>query len=366
MKISIYLTRGAFFRGCVSLVGFVIALSTPSLAVAQTSMEELIKGAKQEGRLVLMSGPSTWGSERGVRAVADAFSKKYGFNARVEFVPGPNMARMAARVLDENRAGGKASTDLLAGTAETILRLIDAGVAEPVGWRQYFPELHKDMVELDGRAIQFYTQFPGVLYNTKRVEKQNVPKQLSDLLDPRWKGIIGAPPYTGHLAMMAFAIEELGIERMKSFFAAYSRQVAGFLRCGEEQRVASGEFPIMFFACDVLGPIWEAELKKIPIGGVVLRDAALMVPAYFAIPKNAPNPNMAKLWGGYVLTEGNAIYERHSYNSSHLVQGSKASQLLRDQAAQGIQSTTLRITDIKGKLSELLEYRKVLADMLKR
>ena len=367
MKSLVCLRLRRMFCCGAALFSFLIVSSASSPATAQRSLEELIKEAGKEGRLTLMSGPSTWGSEEGVKAVQDAFNKKYGLNARVQFVPGPDMAQMAGRVLDENRAKEKSATDILAGTPETILRLIDSGAVETVPWQQYFPELNREMVELNGQVIQFYTQFPGVLYNTKRVEKRNLPGQLNDLLDPRWKGIIGTPPYTGHLAMMAFAIKELGIERMKSFYKAFTGQITGFLRCGEEQRVASGEFPIMFFACDVLGPIWEGELKKIPMGGVVLKDAALMVPAYFTIPRNASNPNMAKLWGGFVLSaEGNRIYERHTYNSSHLVPGSMANRYLKDQTTQGISFTTLRAIDMKDKLPVLLEYRKVLADMLKR
>jgi ABC-type Fe3+ transport system substrate-binding protein len=274
---------------------------------------------------------------------------------------------MASRILDESRAGEKASTDILSGGIDHMLRLIKAKALQPVEWSKYFPAMTGERVEFNGQIVSYYTQFYGVLYNTKRVPSQALPRRMNDLLNAKWKGTMATPPYAGVPARAIVGIKDLSIERMKKFFQSYMPLVGGFIRCGEEERIASGEFNLFFPACDILSAMISAKRKAMPVGGVVLEDFAALEYKYWAIPKTSANPNLAKLWAAFALSpEGNRIYEQQTDNSSHLIEGSEAALFVREMNKKGIRFESLRATEQQNKLNQILEYRKELETALKR
>ena len=367
MRSSIYGNRYASVRWAGSFLVLLSIVATSETAKGQNSLQELVSASKKEGRLVLMSGPSTWGFERGVKALEQAFNQKFGLTTQVRFVPGPDMGRMAASVLDEQRAGQKSSTDILASGLDHVLRLIKAETLESVPWNKYFPELGGERVEFGGQIVQFYTQIYGGLYNTKMLPDAGKIRRMDDLLNPKWKGVMAAPPYAGGPARAVVAVPGLDLERMKNFYRRYNSLLAGFIRCGEEERIASGEFLLFFPACDILSSIVEAKSKRMPLGGFVPEDFAAIEYKYWSVPRNAPNPSTAKLWVGFALSrEGNRVYEQHSHNSSHLIEGSEASRYVNEMTRKGIRFTSLRATEQQHGLEAILQVRKEIEDILKR
>jgi hypothetical protein len=97
----------------------VALLLLPQLAYAQ-KIEQLVAEAKKEGAVTLMASTSTFGGKKGFAELEALFAQRYGFKAKLNLSGGPSFPQMAARILTEQRAGTKSSTDLYLGSDGTF------------------------------------------------------------------------------------------------------------------------------------------------------------------------------------------------------------------------------------------------------
>jgi ABC-type Fe3+ transport system substrate-binding protein len=152
------------------------------------------------------------------------------------------------------------------------------------------------------------------VYNTDLVRREDVPRRLEDVLDPKWKGKIAGNQTVGELARIAMR-PEWGQERMKEFVARLTQQVGGLIRNSEEERLISGEF-LMMVLSNSHGARF-AQRKGAPMGYVIPLDGAVAGFQYLGVPRNASHPNLAKLYVGMVLSaEGQSILWE-TYGSDH-------------------------------------------------
>jgi len=77
-----------------------------------------------------------------------------------------------------------------------------------------------------------------------------------------------------------------GEEKATAFLQKFAKQVAGLIRCGEEERVANGEFAMLAFNCD-MADANDMREKGAPVNGKILRDAGILSYWYLAVPTNA-------------------------------------------------------------------------------
>jgi hypothetical protein len=155
-----------------SLIRFSLSLWLVGVCVPQADAAEsasttgllakLIEGAKEEKELILVGGGGTWGDADTLTALEKGLNKKYGLNARIKFAPGPSMPDMARRIADEFKAGQKATTDLFLGSESHFVELSRSGALSQVQWREAFPYIPAEMIELDGRLLREATRFIGV------------------------------------------------------------------------------------------------------------------------------------------------------------------------------------------------------------
>jgi iron(III) transport system substrate-binding protein len=163
-------------------------------------------------------------------------------------------------------------------------------------WKAYgVPE---SAIEADGTMIKLVTALPSILYNTRLVPKK--PESLTDFLNPEWKGKIASTPYAANFDMLA-SREMWGPEKAIDYTRKLSPQLAGLIRCNENERVASGEFVAYFITCTG-NDADELIRKGAPLAQVVPKDFAVVGYFYLAVPKNAPHPNAAKLFTTYALS----------------------------------------------------------------
>src|SRR5690349_24967436 len=117
------------------LLGLMFA---PFAANAQT-LTQLMDGAKKEGQLVLSWGTGTMGGIEGAQTMEKAFNKKYGLNLPFKFSPGPAMPQFASRIIQEEKAGQPASSDLFIGSENHV-----AGMPrKKLNWPKIFPHITK-------------------------------------------------------------------------------------------------------------------------------------------------------------------------------------------------------------------------------
>jgi iron(III) transport system substrate-binding protein len=206
--------------------------------------------------------------------------------------------------------------------------VVKLNLFEPVDWTQYLPgRITPNMIELDGQIIRIVTGLSGVTYNAQLAPMK--PTVLDDFLTAGWKGKIASTPYAAGLDVL-LAEDVWGKQKTVTFVRALARQIAGVMRCGETERVATGEYLALVMDCtgqDAL--LWQE--KGAPVAQLMPLDAAQQRYYYFAVPKNAQHPSAAKLFTIFLLTEEG---QRLAYDTwkidLHFMPGSKMGAMIAD------------------------------------
>jgi ABC-type Fe3+ transport system substrate-binding protein len=318
------------------------AATSPSPSGDSDTLQQLVDAARREGQLTL-----TWtenaGSREGIRRWIEGFNKHYGLNLDIRFTPGPAMPEMASKVGQEAQAGRPASTDVLVLADDQILPLIRADVLEPVAWTTWAPNVRDPAVLApDGVAVQIGSRVVGITYNTTKVRGDEVPANLQDLLKPQFKGRVASTVYAAGFDLLASG-ELWGEVRTVDYVTRLADQVSGLMRCGEMERIASGEFDVLALDC---GSFVARRLHPIgaPIGHVIPTDAPLLSYWYMAVPRNATHPNAAKLWVNYILSrEAQDILYEGVFIDQHRLPGSKAAAEIEALQASGVRFTEINV-----------------------
>jgi iron(III) transport system substrate-binding protein len=344
----------------------IVSLVVPRVQVAAQTLNDLIAGAKRESEITFVAGATTFGGSKAFSELQTVFNKKFGLNARINLTAGPSMPAMAARIITEAKAGGKSSTDVHLGPPATHADLHNDRLLEPVNYSKIFPWVTKEMEILPGETVLVYTSLQGILYNSNLLLKDKAPKRYEDLVDPRfsrtWAGKMAMPPYTSWLVELSLIWGEKKV-------IEYARKLiplsAGQVRYGEiEERVGSGEYLVMANSGSAVEAMWEWQAKGAPLVGVTASDPVLTSYFQLGVPKNSAHPNLAKLFVAFMASrEAQRIVERYEKRSSHLVEGTRM--------ANYIKENRLKLADPGDLIASFhqgtgLEFRAKLTKMLKQ
>lgn len=328
----------------------------PGIVAAQT-VSQLVEGAKKEGQLVLSWGTGTMGGIEGVQTIEKAFNKTYGLNLSFKYSPGPAMPQLASRIIQEGKAGQSASSDLFIGSENHVARMN----LKKLEWTKIFPHITRPMVDWDGRVMIVVSRTPGLTYNTTMVRAEEVPQKVEDLLNPKWKGKIASTPYAASFDRLALI---WGEEKSTAFLQKFAKQVAGLIRCGEEERVLNGEFAMMAFNCD-LADANDMREKGAPVNGRIFKDAGILSYWYLAVPSNSAHPNAASLLAAFMLTkEGQDILWKTEKTSSHLVEGTHMFKFVKEQERQGVKFYANPVSDVVKNHENQSRVRQKFQDIL--
>ncbi len=328
------LSRLIFFRFfriswmvVATLALLVTVYAVPVKAERSAELKKLIEGAKKETTLRAMwSAGSLNGAEGFVRIVA-GLNKRYGTNIKPQFTPGPSMTRMMGKLARELKAGQPASTDVVWGNSGGMLRSSKLSLTKSFNWmaileRPMLKEQGFDPIAPGGIGVASASTLVGVAFNSKLVKGDDIPRTLADTLKPKWKGKIASTPYAA--GMREFAMPDLlGKEAIIKFTKSLSKQISGLMRCGEMDRLTSGEFLMLVLSC---GDQYINKAKRTgePLGYSVLADATVSHTRYASVPVHSQAPNAAALFIAYLHTaEGQKLMwdlnglDFHLYPESH-------------------------------------------------
>ena len=343
-----------------------ILLSVSYLSAAET-MQSLIAAAKNEDEITFVAGAQTFGGRKGLADLEAAFNKRFGLKAKINFAAGPDMNARAARHITEIKSGRKTSSDIFLGSQSHQALMHKENALEKVNYAGLFPWVTKEMEIFPNEAVLVYTSPNGIIYNSNLIAKDKAPKNYADLIDPKlspaWAGKIAIPPYVAWLAELSLV---WGTEKVKDFTRKLVAISGGRLRYSEEERIVSGEFPIMANLGDSLGAMWTWQAKGAPL--VAVPGVTPINTDYFQLstPKSAVHPNLAKLFCAFMATQdAQAIIQKHESRSSHLVEGTLMQKYLRDNKVS-VQEAKLSISYyLKNEDAEGLQFKEELAKILK-
>ena len=287
------------------------------------SLEQIVTEAKKEGEVTLVASASTFGGKKGFAELENLFAKRYGFKAKVSLTGGPSFPQVAARIIAEQKAGAKSSTDLYLGSDGTYVTMDQENALEKVNWSGVFPWITKPMEIFPQQSVLIYASFHGIIYNSNSIPKNKAPKSYEDLVDPAlspsWAGKMAIPSYIHWLIRLS---PIWGKEKVLSYARKLASLVGGRLRQGEEERIVSGEFPIMASTGGALEAMWKWQAKGAPLVGLPGSSPATSSYYQLSVPKNSAHPNMAKLFVALMVTrEGQSVLEKNDMRSSYLVEG---------------------------------------------
>ena len=333
-----------------ALITLVAGLAIAPFPSLSQSLTQLIEGAKKEGQLILSWGTGTMGGIEGAEAMEKAFNKTYGLNLQFKFTPGPAMPQFASRIIQEAMAGQAASTDLFVGSENHVARM----ALKSVEWAKIFPHISAPMIDFDNKVLIVTTRTPGFTYNSKMVVGKDIPQRVEDVLNPKWKGKLASTPYAASFDRLSMI---WGEEKTTAFLGKFVKQVAGLIRCGEDDRIAAGEFAMLVFNCDLASP-QEAKEKGGPVDGQVFRDAGILSYWYLTVPTNARNPNGATLLAGFLLgKDGQDILYKFDRSSSHLVKSTPMQKFVAEQEKRGVKFVAYSVSEVVKNAEEQSRIR---------
>lgn len=263
----------------------------PCGSSAQTR-EELIEGAKKEGRVVWYGSLSL----EDLRKLANAFEKKYPF-IKVETFRASG-EKVANKIMTEVRAG-RHLYDVVATGAFEIWPLYKRNLLG----KYISPESKAYGAKFkaaDGSWNDLYDNYYVVGWNTNMVSAKDAPKDWPDMLAEKWKSKMAMDPedYEWYMAM----INSMGEEKGRAFMKRLAKQDIQW-RKGHTliaQTMVAGEFPTALIYAH------RAEKMKpqgAPIDWGDTFDPIVSGMRVVSIGAKTPNPNAAKLLYDYVISK---------------------------------------------------------------
>jgi len=338
-------------------------------AGTSATLAQIIEGAKKEGTIRGLWSQNAFGGSEGFADFVAGMNKRYGLNLKGQFTPGPDMQAIMLRIAQEAAAGQPASSDVYMGNAQAIFDGLKAQVLKSVDWaaildRRPPTEPGFDPLAADGTHVAIASTVVGIQYNTNLVKGADIPKRLEDVLNPKWKGRIASTPYAAgmrELAMPGF----LGREYIVEFTKKLSKQIGGLIRCGEAERLTSGEFVMLVLTCGGQDAI-VLQRSGAPLAQTVVQEGTVLHMRYAAVPKNSRSPNAAALFAAYLLTrEGQALLWKHDGLDLHLFpesQMKKDVETVRAAGGKVVVNTPQWLGSLKGYSETQKELEKILRE----
>jgi ABC-type Fe3+ transport system substrate-binding protein len=309
------------FHGLVMILFLVSLLAAPLRLSAGDSYDAILAGAKKEAKVVV-SGPNYDPDD--VAVLEREFKKKFGFAAQVVSDPG-HVRELPGRV-----AGG-AKYDVINGSGITASQVDKLVGLQKVDWSVFPDEVFPDIMEnyanrsRPGIPCLLYYRFTwAFVYNTEMLSEKDLPGNLEDLTDPKWKGRFIVSNLAVPLGMMSLQWNhEEGKKRMVDLarrLKANNPIVASGGSPGATAKVVAGEAPIATAAFTaVIGymnkgaPIALWPFTKPEVGAKMAVQPGLN--QNICAVKTAPYPNMSKLFTAWLSTQ---LPEEVAVNRGHL------------------------------------------------
>ena len=320
------------------------ATVVPAAPPANERLRALIDGARQEGALDIVWGENTLAGAAGIETLVRAVNDYYGLDLKVQYTPGPSQPQVATQLVQEFAAGRRATTDVYIGGSESYIATLVSPTMTlaQVDWPGIFDHVNPSLVAVNGAALQISSRLPGIVYNTKLIPPDESPRTLQALLDPKWKGKVSTQSYLGFFDTLSDP-GIWGMERTRQYVTAYSAQIAGLIRCGEYERVASGEFWLHALACTE-GGVRPFINQGAPLAYNIPEDAGVITHRYLAVPKHARHPNAATLFVAFFLTPaGQQFLWDVDFEDHHAVPGTHNHQRVQDLQAKGMQFVDISV-----------------------
>lgn len=300
-------------KKCAEPLGILAVLAAVALfgvwtgvAGAGDAPQDLVDAAKKEGKLVY------WGTDgETAPKFAKKFEAKYPFmKGKIEFWDAKSN-EVIERVITEAKAG-RYSPDFISVSEDWLNRLLEAGLLLKNDWSNVKAWGGKVQPDHGMWANASIDPRPAY-YNTEVIKPADGPKSIEGLINPKYKGLSALSDASEEFPFVYAYLwrdgNKLNWEKSFDFFRKLVETtkpavVNGYT--GPTRLLAAGEFGLMHIG--LFSRAYQVLKKGAPLAFVPLKPMYGSVRS-FAIPKNSPHPNAAKLFAHWMTTtEGSIEY----------------------------------------------------------
>ncbi|MBS4870027.1 MAG: ABC transporter substrate-binding protein [Atopobium sp.] len=261
--------------------------------------EELVKAAKEEGKLIVYGSCE----EEYLNAVCANFKSLYGIDVQAQRL---STGEVAAKIEEEN---GHPSADVwFGGTTDPYNVSSSKGLLE-----QYEPKNASHLISDKFKSTNkdwygIYKGILGILYDKDELQrlKLDVPQDYKDLIDSKYKGLIWSSNYnTAGTAKLIIntVIQKYGHDQGIQYLVDLDKNIAQYTKSGSgpSKAIGTGECTIgIGMLHDGIYQIVDQEHEN--VGLQIPSSGASYEVGATAIFKGAAHPNAAKLWIEYALS----------------------------------------------------------------
>jgi iron(III) transport system substrate-binding protein len=344
--------RRSFIAG--GSAALLLGIASRALAQSAPAMtpheKELYDAARKEGEL-------TWYTAHSDDITAQALGRSFE-----QAYPGlkVNVLRTTAQV-----AYQRITQEIKASAIQCdVLSSTDLGHSVELkakgAFEKYVPENSSGVLDIykgydpDGFYHVTSAGMIGIGYNTAKVKASDVPKNWTDLLDPKWKDNIalGHPGFSGYVGTWALTMRnQYGwefFEKLAKNNPRVGRSIVDtvtMLNAGESAIAGSGP----------VGVLLDSVKKGNPLAMVYPIDGTVLIIAPSSIMKGAKHPNAARLFMEFLMSEAaSRIWVEH-YNESMRPEVSAVAGAVSAKDLKTIRPTVAEIT--KGVPEVIKQWR---------
>ena len=279
-----------------SLIAILFLHSFIIAAHAQTQ-DLLITGAKSEGKLVIYASAAV----QQLQMYLAAFNKRYPF-LKTEYFR-TDKQKLVTRVLLEEQAKQRLADVVHTSVIETHILKKRGALSRyvPIESASY-PSQYKDP---EGFWTSVYASGTLMGFNSRQVKRAEAPKTYEDLLNPKWKNVMGID--NTKIEWFSMLLKLKGRPFMEKLAAQNAQVMAG--NTNLLNLLAAGEFAIMAGVYEY--SVDNLKTKGAPVDWIGLEPVITYTVAA-SLPSQPPHPFAAKLFIEWLLTkEGQEVINQY-------------------------------------------------------
>lgn len=277
-----------------------------------------VAAAKAEGRLLHYG---TYPADA-MKPIHAAFEADTGIKVEYVRLPSQNMFQ---RVTSEY-AAKRLEADIVDLTELPLIQqLVERGVLNAPHKVPAFDKIPPAIREPDGRWYALVRPISIVAVNRSRVADNEIPKSWKDILDPKWKGLVGTANIDAGgsvLTLYSFLREKVDPDFWAKLAAQTPRIYPSIAPLSTD--LARAEIAIGIGA--IAEPIWMQMKAGAPVKVIFPSEGIASFPAAGGVSTTAKNPNAAALFldwitsrhGGNVVARGGAYPANVTSDKPHL------------------------------------------------
>ena len=279
-----------------SLIAILLLHSFAVLADAQTQ-EQLIAGAKSEGKLVIYASAAV----QQLQMYFTVFNKRYPF-IKTEYFR-TDKQKLVTRMLLEEQAKQRLADVVHTSVIETHILKKRGALSRYVPMESAsYPSQYKDP---QGFWTSVYASGTLMGFNSRQVKRAEAPKTYEDLLNSRWKGAMGID--NTKIEWFSMLLKLKGRPFMEKLAAQNAQVMAG--NTNLLNLLAAGEFAIMAGVYEY--SVDNLKTKGAPVDWIGLEPVITYTVAV-SLPSQPPHPFAAKLFIEWLLTrEGQEVINQY-------------------------------------------------------